>query len=331
MPVMEGKGILFKYLGGVDAFPICLATTKDRGHHPGRASGSSRSSAASISRTSPSPSASASWTRSRKEMAIPVWHDDQQGTAAVTYAGLINALKVVGKKMTDVTIAMIGTGAANVAIASGDAHRWLPGREPDHGRHQGHPLPGQARPRSPVRTTRSGSCAEDHQQGDAQGRHRRGHEGRGRRASACPSPARARSSPSGSPAWPRTRSSSCAPTRFPRSGRGRPRKPARRIVATGRSDFPNQVNNSLGFPGIFRGTLDVRAKTITDEMCIAAAEELAKCAEDKGLPRGLHHPVDERVGGLPARGGGGGPEGDRAGRGPGEDDPRKSRSPRRKR
>jgi malate dehydrogenase (oxaloacetate-decarboxylating) len=55
------------------------------------------------------------------------------------------------------------------------------------------------------------------------------------------------------------------------------------IVATGRSDFPNQVNNSLGFPGIFRGTLDVRAKTITDEMCIAAANELAKCAEDKGL------------------------------------------------
>jgi malate dehydrogenase (oxaloacetate-decarboxylating) len=56
-----------------------------------------------------------------------------------------------------------------------------------------------------------------------------------------------------------------------------------RIVATGRSDFPNQINNSLGFPGIFRGTLDVRAKTITDEMCIAAARELAKTAEDKGL------------------------------------------------
>ena len=56
-----------------------------------------------------------------------------------------------------------------------------------------------------------------------------------------------------------------------------------RVVATGRSDFPNQVNNSLGFPGIFRGTLDVRAKTITDDMCLAAAEEIAKCAEEKGL------------------------------------------------
>ena len=61
------------------------------------------------------------------------------------------------------------------------------------------------------------------------------------------------------------------------------KKAGARIVATGRSDFPNQVNNSLGFPGIFRGTLDVRAKTITDEMCIAAAYELAKCAEEKGL------------------------------------------------
>ncbi|MHC4426908.1 MAG: NAD-dependent malic enzyme, partial [Planctomycetota bacterium] len=61
------------------------------------------------------------------------------------------------------------------------------------------------------------------------------------------------------------------------------KKAGARIVATGRSDFPNQVNNSLGFPGIFRGTLDVRAKTITDEMCIAAARELAKTAEDKGL------------------------------------------------
>ena len=73
------------------------------------------------------------------------------------------------------------------------------------------------------------------------------------------------------------------PTPFPRSGPGKPRKPGPRIVATGRSDFPNQVNNSLGFPGIFRGTLDVRAKTITDEMCIAAALELAKVAEDHGL------------------------------------------------
>ena len=88
------------------------------------------------------------------------------------------------------------------------------------------------------------------------------------------------------------------------------------VVATGRSDFPNQVNNSVGFPGIFRGTLDVRAKTITDEMCIAAAVELAKVAEDKGLQRRLHHADHGRLGGLPARGRGRGDEGHRAGHRP---------------
>ena len=65
-----------------------------------------------------------------------------------------------------------------------------------------------------------------------------------------------------------------------------------RVIGTGRSDFPNQINNSLGFPGIFRGTLDVSATTITDEMCIAAATELAKCAEDRGIPSGLYRPED---------------------------------------
>ncbi len=76
------------------------------------------------------------------------------------------------------------------------------------------------------------------------------------------------------------------------------------IVATGRSDFPNQVNNSLGFPGIFRGTLDVRATTITDEMCVAAAEALAGMAAEKGLNAALHPADDGRMGSLPAGGGG---------------------------
>ena len=72
-------------------------------------------------------------------------------------------------------------------------------------------------------------------------------------------------------------------TLCPRSGPGKPKRPGARIVATGRSDFANQVNNSLGFPGIFRGALDVRARTITDEMCIAAAQALAGAAPDGGM------------------------------------------------
>ena len=84
-------------------------------------------------------------------------------------------------------------------------------------------------------------------------------------------------------AWPRIPSSSPTPIPIPEIWPWEAKEAGARIVATGRSDFPNQVNNSLGFPGIFRGALDVRAKTITDEMCIAAARELAKVAEDKGI------------------------------------------------
>ena len=91
-----------------------------------------------------------------------------------------------------------------------------------------------------------------------------------------------------------------------------------KVVATGRSDFPNQVNNSIGFPAIFRGTLDVMAKTITDEMCIAAAVELARCAEDKGISENLPAAHDGRVGGLPQGGCRGREEGDGAGRRPPE-------------
>ena len=96
-------------------------------------------------------------------------------------------------------------------------------------------------------------------------------------------PGRALSSRSGLQPWPKTPSFLPARIRFRKYGRGRQLKPGARIVATGRSDFPNQVNNSLGFPAIFRGVIDVAARTITDEMCIAAAEELARCKEGDGL------------------------------------------------
>src|SRR5947208_6522883 len=96
-----------------------------------------------------------------------------------------------------------------------------------------------------------------------------------------------------------------------------------RVIATGRSDFPNQVNNSLGFPGIFRGTLDVRARTITDEMCIAAARELALVAEEKGLDEEHIVPTMEEID-VFARGCRGRHEGDRAGHRPRPQDPERA-------
>ena len=116
LPVMEGKGLLFKYLGGVDAFPLCL-NTKD----PDGSSTSSRLLQPTFGGINlediSHPKCFKILDTLREACEIPVWHDDQQGTACVTVAGLINALKIVGKKIEDVKLVMAGSGAANMAIA----------------------------------------------------------------------------------------------------------------------------------------------------------------------------------------------------------------------
>ena len=120
LPVMEGKAILFKYLGGVDAFPICLAT-KDPDELIQACKWLEPSFGGINLEDIAKPKCFYILDRLRKEMTIPVWHDDQQGTAAVTLAGLINALKIVGKNKQKVRIALIGAGAANIAVRGGFA------------------------------------------------------------------------------------------------------------------------------------------------------------------------------------------------------------------
>ncbi|RLG43369.1 MAG: malate dehydrogenase, partial [Thermoproteota archaeon] len=115
MPVMEGKALLFKYLGGVDAFPICL-DTKDPDEIITAVKWIQPSFGGINLEDIAKPKCFYILDTLRKELEIPVWHDDQQGTAAITLAGLINALIIVGKKMSDILIAMVGAGAANVAI-----------------------------------------------------------------------------------------------------------------------------------------------------------------------------------------------------------------------
>ena len=115
LPVMEGKALLFKYLGGVDAFPICL-DTKDPDEFIRTVKLLTPSFGGINLEDIENPKCFYILEKLRAEMTIPVWHDDQQGTAAVTVAGLINALKVVNKKMEDAKITMIGIGAANVCI-----------------------------------------------------------------------------------------------------------------------------------------------------------------------------------------------------------------------
>ena len=282
MPVMEGKALLFKYLGGVDAVPICLDTknTEDiisavRWLQPSFGGINLEDIA--------QPKCFNVLDTLRSIMSIPVWHDDQQGTACVVLAGLINALKIVGKSIDNVRIAIIGAGAANIANT-----RLL--------------LAAGARPEKMVVSEIGGILGPGRSDIEAQKEEFvdlwrlcqiTNAEGRTggipeamKGADVCisfstPGPGVIRREWVASMAKDAIIVAGANPV--PEIWPWEAKEAGARIVATGRSDFPNQLNNSLGFPGIFRGALDVRARTITDEMCIAAAEELAKCAEEQGL------------------------------------------------
>ena len=282
MPVMEGKALLFKYLGGVDAVPICL-DTKDPDEIIQAVKWLQPSFGGINLEDFSNPKCFRILDTLRKEMDIPVWHDDQQGTAAVTLAGLINALKVVGKKKEAAKIAVIGIGAANVAILR---VMFSDGYKPENViivdskaiLHSGRTDLEERQKENPykwdlcLRTNpdkRTGGIAEALKGADV-----------------CIS--LSKSGPDViKPEWIKGMAKdsivfACA-NPIPEIWPWDAKEAGAKIVATGRSDFPNQVNNSTGFPAIFRGTLDVKARTITDEMCITAAYELAKYAEDKGI------------------------------------------------
>jgi len=279
MPVMEGKGFLFKYLGGVDAIPLCI-DTKDPDEIVRFVKLIAPSFGGINLEDIANPKCFYILDKLRAECSIPVWHDDQQGTATITVAAVMNALKLVGKKMNDVTISLVGAGAANVRIQS---LLVAAGADPKKmfvvdsrgilGAHR-EDKDGMAKEKlNFVNTTnaegRIGGIAESLEGTDVM--------------VGCSTPGPGTVLPE----WVSKMATDsivfpCAnpvPEIWPWEAKAAGAK----VIGTGRSDFPNQVNNSLGFPGIFRGTLDVRARTITDEMCIAAAEELAKLAEEKGL------------------------------------------------
>jgi malate dehydrogenase (oxaloacetate-decarboxylating) len=280
LPVMEGKAVLFKYLGGVDAFPVCL-NTKEPEEIIQACKWLEPTFGGINLEDIAKPKCFSILDRLRAEMTIPVWHDDQQGTAAVTLAGLLNALQVVKKAKEEVTIALIGAGAANIAVARLlIAAGFSPGNllmvDSNGILHQ-----GRADLRTPDHTVKWRMC-EISNKGQRTGGIAEALKG----TDVCI--ALSRSGPGViKPEWVSAMANdaivfACA-NPVPEIWPWEATDAGARIVATGRSDFPNQVNNSLGFPGIFRGVLDVAARTITDDMCIAAAEELARCAEEKGL------------------------------------------------
>jgi malate dehydrogenase (oxaloacetate-decarboxylating) len=282
MPVMEGKALLYKYLGGVDAFPICLGTHD------------ANEIILAVKWLQPTfgginlediahPKCFKILDTLRAECEIPIWHDDQQGTACVTVAGLYNALKIVGKKIDEARATVVGSGAAGIAIA-----RLM--------------IAAGFRPENMLSVDSKGILSKDRgDRAELQSKFAEKWElclrtnpqnlkggvadaVKGRDVLVCvstPGPGTIK------PEWIQTMAEDAivfpeanpVPEIWPWEAKGA----GARIVATGRSDFPNQVNNSLGFPGIFRGALDVRAKTITDEMCIEAAKTLARIAEEKGI------------------------------------------------
>jgi len=284
MPVMEGKAILFKYLGGVDAVPIALST-KDPDEFIRTAKLLEPSFGGFNLEDIAQPKCFRILDDLRAETNVPVWHDDQQGTAAVTVAGMINALRFKGIDKKRARIAMIGAGAAGIAtlrvlvawgvdpanVVMADIHGIVhPGR-PEFEKHFAYTKGVVGL------TNREGrKCAK---LADAVPTVMEGMDAV--IAYSKPGPGTIK------PEWIQRMAKdpivfACA-NPIPEIWPWEALEAGAAVVATGRSDFPNQVNNSLGFPGIFRGTLDVNARTITDEMCIAAALELAKVAEDRGL------------------------------------------------
>lgn len=282
LPVMEGKSLLFKYLGGVDAVPLCL-DTKD----PDKLIETVKILQPSFGGINlediANPKCFYILDRLREEMDIPVWHDDQQGTATICVAGLINAVKIVGKKLNEIELAMVGAGAANIAIArmcvaAGvdikkivmvDTKGILEPTRPDAKELQ-EKYPDKWRMAiNSNKMGKKGGIAEALEGADAC------------IGASKPGPGTIKKE------WVQKMASDsivfATANPIPEIWPWEAKEAGVRVFATGRSDFPNQVNNSLGFPGIFRGTLDVMAKTITDEMCIAAAEALAETAESKGL------------------------------------------------
>ena len=282
LPVMEGKALLFKYLGGVDAVPIML-DTKDPDEiirtvlllQPGFGGVNLED----ISQ----PKCFRILDTLRAQAEIPIWHDDQQGTACVTLAGLLNALKIVGKRMDDVHAVFIGSGAANIAITrlcfkAGldpakslvvDSHGILHCKRQDIFRRRAEFVDKWRLCETTNPACISGGIAEALAGADV--------------CIAVSQPGPGTILPEWVSAMAEDAIVFACANPVPEIWPWEAIAAGARIVATGRSDFPNQVNNSLGFPGIFRGALDVRARTITDEMCIAAAEALAAAAPDGGM------------------------------------------------
>jgi len=292
--VMEGKAFLIKYLGGLDSIALCVDSYNEKGEHDAdkiiNFVKMLQPSVGAVNLEDISqPNCYKVLDTLREECDIPVWHDDAQGTGCVTLAGLVNALKVAGKDLDKAKMVFFGAGASNTTIirliikAGGD-------------------------PENIIACDSKGGLHKDRDDIKADSRFYRKWE-----ICEATNPKKVNSivdamkgadvlvslSTPGpgiiKPEWVSTMADksivfACAnpvPEIYPYEAKAA----GAYIVATGRGDFPNQVNNSLGFPGILKGALIVKASKITDDMAITAAYSMAKTAEDRGINPGNIAPL----------------------------------------
>ncbi len=271
LPVMEGKALLFKYLGGVDALPLCVKaqTSADL---VDIAKKIAPSFGGINLEDIESPKCFVAYDSLCNSLGVPVFHDDQQGTATVVLAGLVNSLKIVGKKLSEARIAIIGAGAAGIATANlllkagalgsnivlCDSRGVLYDGRGDMDEHKSMiaKITNKERLEGPVESALEGADVMI-------GLSKPGPWIKNQWIKEMANDPIVFSLANPTPEiWPKDALEGGA-----------------KVVATGRSDFPNQINNCLAFPSIFRGALDIRATQINDKMLIEAADTLAHCAE----------------------------------------------------
>ena len=286
MPVMEGKCVLFKAFGGVDAFPLCVRS-KDVDEIVNTIALLAGSFGGVNLEDISAPRCFEIEKKLKERCDIPIFHDDQHGTAVVTAAAMLNALKVTGRKLEDIRVVTSGAGAAGIAIIKLLVSLGLKdvimcdrkgaiyeGRE-------GLNAEKEEMAKISNREMRNGSLAEVLKGADV--------------FIGVSAP--------GTVTLEMVKTMAPNPILFPMANPvpeimpDLAKEAGAAVVGTGRSDFPNQINNVLAFPGIFRGALDVRAKDINDEMKVAAAYAIADLIDEKDLNADyiIPNPFDKRV------------------------------------
>ena len=288
MPVMEGKCVLFKAFGDVDAFPLCIKSN-DVDEIVNTIYMISGSFGGVNLEDISAPRCFEIEKKLKEKCDIPIFHDDQHGTAIITLAGLTNALKVVGKKKEDVHVVMNGAGAAAISIArllltAGFKNITLCDRK-------GAIFEGRPEGMNPIKDEMSKVTNLDKKAGSLADMLVGADVFIGVSAPGAVTTEMVKTMNKDAIVF------ACAnptPEIFPDDAKAGGAK----VVSTGRSDFPNQINNVLAFPGIFRGAFDVRAKEINDEMKLAASEALANLITDEELSPEYIIPkaFDKRVG-----------------------------------